>query len=94
MKTFKGWSFLLFVAATLKYLVLGVPDYTDIGLLTVLGSLTAYFQWKEHKDELEKLNKRCDAVDKHLTQLYKNDEDFKSKLSSLNLGQLKNVGNR
>lgn len=92
-KTYKIWSFLLFVSATLKYLILGT-SLTEILILVVLGLLTAFFQWKEHYEELDKINKRCDAIDKHLTQLYKNDEEFKSSLSTLNLGQIRNVGNR
>lgn len=80
----------LFILATAKALII-TPTWSDAPLLIILASISAFYEYKNQEKKMEVLHKRCDAIDVHLSTLYKGQEEFKSYASALKLGQLRNT---
>lgn len=72
----------LFVAAVLKGLVLGF-GWVDAPILVILGAIAAFYEFKSSEKKVKLLQARCDAVDIHLTTLYKELDVVKTHFSGL-----------
>jgi hypothetical protein len=78
----------LFCVFALKSLILGVVLY-DVLLAAVLACISAFYEFKSNDREMQVLQTRCDEIDKHLTELYKADREFKDFVSRKNLTDLR-----
>ena len=76
----------LFVAVGLKGLIYSY-SWVDMGILAILGAISAYYEFKVQNEQIQKMNKRCDAIDEHLTSLYKTNEELKGYFSGVKLAQ-------
>jgi hypothetical protein len=81
-----------FCLFSMKALVLGA-SWTDLGFLAVLAGISAFFEYFSNSKELEIVHKRLAEVDKHLTELYKKDDEIKTYVSSAKLGASLRSGN-
>lgn len=83
------------------------PSFVDAAILLVLGAIAGFYEWKVQNEAIEQVykeaaivHKRMEEIDKHLSSLYKNDEEFKSYIGGVRLAQQAtrtgpfNVGNR
>lgn len=75
----------LFVVFSLKCLVLSVSAI-DAPLLLILGLVSAFYEYQFQNRKNEVLHKRLDEVDKHLTSLYKQQQELKNDLATAKLG--------
>lgn len=95
IKYFPVGLFLLYI---LKSLILGISTY-ELGSLAILAMFAGFYHYKdveEYKNSIEQkhqdLLKRFDAVDSHLTQLYKNDKEMLTQLNNLKVpGQIRSL---
>jgi hypothetical protein len=79
----------LFCVFALKCLVLSVGAI-DAPVLLILGVISAFYEYQFQNRKTELLHKRFDEVDKHLTALYKAQQDVKSDMSTFKLaGQIR-----
>lgn len=75
-----------------KALFVGL-SYENIAVIGILSAISCFFEYKSQNIEIEKINRRCEAIDKHLTDLYKANQEINSQLASIKtFGQLRNVG--
>lgn len=95
MEYIKYVPLILFSAFAIKALVVGAT-LIDAPILLVLGAIAAFYEYKAQEKKISLLQKRCDTIDTYLTTLTKNDEEIKTYISGLKLGQVKtnNVFNR
>lgn len=74
----------LFCSFVIKGLMYGV-SYVDTSVYLVLGAMAAFFEWKLQYKRMEVLHVRMDEIDKHLTNIYKSQEELKSHVASAKL---------
>lgn len=96
MKITKYIPLALFSLFALKVLVLGTTSFAELGVISVLAAYAAYHEYankKEFEAKLEAINKRFEAVDSHISQLYTNDKETLKQVQTLKVpGALKNFG--
>lgn len=85
MQFLKYLPLALFTIAVGKGLVLGFT-WIDAPVLVILGSMAAFYEFKVNEAKIKLMQARCDAVDKHLTTLYKEQESLKSHFSGIKVG--------
>lgn len=88
MKYIKFLPVALFTVFSLKLMIMG-GNWCDVAITAILGATSYLYQCKFLDEEYEKLKTRGDEIDKHLSVLYKKDEELQGKLSTLNLAGLR-----
>lgn len=78
----------LFSVAIGKALYLS-PSWSDVAVITVLGLLSIAFEVFSQNKQMQVLHKRCETIDKILTDLAKENEARKSDISGLRVGSLR-----
>jgi hypothetical protein len=74
----------LFAIFALKSLILGAT-LVDAPLLLIIGSVAVFYEIQFQTKNAKILHKRLDEVDKHLSALYKNDNEIKADIASAKL---------
>lgn len=78
----------LFVSYCLKYLILS-PTYSDIVLISVLGSISAIFQYLLSSKELKEINDKYNSISNKLAEQNKEMNDIKSGIVGLKMGNFR-----
>lgn len=78
----------LFCLAVLKAVVIGAT-LSEVAFIAVLGAVAGFYEYKNSEKRLKILEARFDAVDTHLTTLYKENVELKSYVSVKKLGDMR-----
>lgn len=86
MNNIKLLPMALFCALFTKILICG-SSWTDAGVLLILGIYSAFYEFSLQNKSTKIIHARLDEFDKHLTALYKGQEDVKTKVSAAAMAQ-------
>lgn len=78
----------LFCLAVLKAIVIG-GGFPDVAFIAVLGAVAGFYEYKNSEKRIKVLEARFEAVDQHLTTLYKENVELKSYVSIKKMGDLR-----
>jgi len=83
-KYIKYVPLILFCALAIKALIVG-SVIADAPFLLILAVLSGFYEYNHQSKKLQVIHKRCDEIDKHLTALYKANQDLKTDLQTSKL---------
>jgi hypothetical protein len=74
----------LFCLLSIKLLVVG-SVLADAPILLILALLAAFYEIKSNDAKLKLMHSRCDVLDKHITDLYKVNEESRNYIAGMKL---------